>query len=308
MSASPQVTVAAVQYRVEFLGHWATYAAKLERLVAEAATQGAQILVFPEYACLELASIFPKEVYAHWDKTLDVLQELLPNYLRLHCDLARQYGVHIVASSIPVVLADGNCRNRAYFCRPDGSHDYQDKIILTRYEDEVWQMSYGEEIKVFNTPYGLVGINVCYDAEFPLIARKQVEMGAKIILVPSDTDTMSGYHRVRIGCQARALENQCYVVLAPLVGNADWSSALDYNMGAAAIFTPVDLGFPTDGVLALAELNHAQCLVATLDLARIDEVRRNGAVLNHRDWERQPVQVAEYRLPLVDLPVSSAND
>lgn len=308
MNLSSLVTVAAVQYSVEFLGDWPAYVAKLERLVAEAAHQGAQMLVFPEYACLELASIFPKEVYAHWDKTLEALQEVLPNYLRLHCELARQHGVYIVASSIPVMLADGACRNRAYFCRPDGSYDYQDKIILTRYEDEVWQMSYGDEIKVFNTPYGLVGVNVCYDAEFPLIARKQVEMGAKIILVPSDTDTMSGYNRVRIGCQARALENQCYVVLAPLVGNADWSSALDYNMGAAGIFTPVDVGFPTDGVLASGDLNHAQCVVATLDLAKIDEVRRNGAVLNHRDWDRQQSRLADFRLPLADLPFAGAND
>jgi predicted amidohydrolase len=79
-------------------------------------------------------------------------------------------------------------------------------------------------------------------------------------------------------------------------------------MGAAGIFTPVDVGFPTDGVLALAELNHAQSLVATLDLARIDEVRRNGAVLNHRDWERQHTRVTEYRLPLADWPLVAAND
>jgi predicted amidohydrolase len=302
------ITVAAIQYGVEFLGSWSNYVDKLERLVAEAAAQGAQMLVFSEYGCLELASIFPQAVYADWDKTVEALQEILPNYLRLHCDLAQRHGVYIVASSIPVTLPDGTCRNRAYFCRPDGSYDYQDKIVLTRYEDEVWQMSYGDEIKVFTTPYGLVGINICYDAEFPLIARQQVEMGAKIILVPSDTDTMSGYNRVRIGCQARALENQCYVVLAPTVGNTEWSSALDYNMGAAAIYTPVDAGFPMDGVLTSGELNHPQWVIAELDLARIDEIRRNGAVLNHRDWDRQRPRWEQLRAPLPTVAMSVAND
>lgn len=302
------VTVAAIQYGVEFLSSWSAYVEKIEQLVAEAAEQGAQILVFSEYGCLELASLFPQEVYSSWAKTVEALQEILPNFLRLHCDLAQRYGVYVVASSLPVVLADGACRNRAYFCRPDGSYDHQDKIVLTRYEDEVWQMSYGDEIKVFNTPYGLVGINICYDAEFPLVARQQVEMGAKVILVPSDTDTMAGYNRVRIGCQARALENQCYVVLAPTVGNLEWSSALDYNMGAAAIYTPVDAGFPMDGVLASGDLNHPQWLIAQLDLTKIDDVRRNGAVLNHRDWDRQVPRLDNLRAPLPTVAIPTAND
>lgn len=302
------VTVTAIQYGVEFLTSWSAYVEKMEKLVAAAVTQGAQILLFSEYGCLELASILPQAVYSDWDKTVAALQEILPNYLRLHCDLARRYGIYIVASTIPVVLADGACRNRAYFCRPDGYYDYQDKIILTRYEDEVWQMSYGDEIKVFNTKYGLVGINICYDVEFPLIARQQVEMGAKLILVPSDTDTLAGYNRVRIGCQARALENQCYVAMAPTVGNTDWSSALDYNVGAAAIYTPVDAGFPADGVLVQGELNRSQWVIATLDLAQIDDIRRNGAVLNHRDWDRQLPRLDKLRAPLPSIAIPTAND
>jgi predicted amidohydrolase len=302
------VTVAAIQYGVEFLSSWPAYTDKMETLVAQAAEQGAQILVFSEYGCLELASLFAQEVYSDWDKTVAALQEILPNYLHLHCNLAQRYGVYIVASTIPVTLADGACRNRAYFCRPDGSYGYQDKIVLTRYEDEVWRMSYGDEIKVFNTSYGLVGINICYDAEFPLVARRQVEMGAKIILVPSDTDTLSGYNRVRIGCQARALENQCYVVMAPTVGNTDWSSALDYNIGAAAIYTPVDAGFPVDGVLAYGDLNHPQWVIAQLDLAKIDDIRRNGAVLNYRDWDRQVARLDKLRAPLPTVAIPAAND
>jgi predicted amidohydrolase len=113
-------------------------------------------------------------------------------------------------------------------------------------------------------------------------------MGAQIILAPSCTDTVAGYNRVRIGCRARALENQCYVVMSPVVGVIDWSPALDISIGAAGIYSPVDVGFPGDGVLAMGELNAPQWVIAELDLQKIVQVRQQGEVLNHRDWDRQP--------------------
>ncbi len=96
-----------------------------------------------------------------------------------------------------------------------------------------------------------------------------------------------GYWRVRIGCQARALENQCYVVQSPTVGLAPWSEAVDVNIGAAAIYTPVDYGFPDNGVLAIGELNATQWVYADIDLASIANIRQTGQVFNYRDWPLQ---------------------
>ena len=64
--------------------------------------------------------------------------------------------------------------------------------------------------------------------------------GARVIAVPSCTDTAAGHARVRIACQARALESQCYVVQAPTVGDAPWSPAVDRNYGAGGIYVPPD--------------------------------------------------------------------
>lgn len=288
MNNRTSVTVAAAQYGVEFLGSWQQYVDKITGLVTQAVAQGAEIVLFPEYGCLELASLFPAAIYCDLHRQLEALQEVLPNFLHLHRQLAQQFGIYLVASSIPVQIGDGSYRNRAYWCLPDGSCEFQDKLMMTRFEEELWQIGAGDEVKVFATPWGPVSIAICYDNEFPLIARRQAELGAQIILAPSSTDTLAGYHRVRIGCQARALENQCYVVLSPVVGTVDWSPAMDIHIGAAAIYTPVDVGFPSDGVLAQGTLNQAQWLVRTLDLTRIREVRRDGQVLNYRDWERQP--------------------
>jgi len=65
---------------------------------------------------------------------------------------------------------------------------------MTSFENEQWQITAGEKIKAFDTYYGKIAINVCYDSEFPIIARKQVEIGTNLILAPVCTDTLANYH------------------------------------------------------------------------------------------------------------------
>jgi predicted amidohydrolase len=158
---------------------------------------------------------------------------------------------------------------------------------MTRFEAEQWGVEAGRDLAVFDTDLGRVAINICYDSEFPLFAREQVARGADLLLVPSCTDTLAGYHRVRIGCQARALENQCFVVQSPTVGECPWSEAVDHNTGAAAIYTPVDYGFPADGVLVQGQMNIPQWVFGEIDLTEIARIRREGQVFNYRDWSGQ---------------------
>jgi predicted amidohydrolase len=79
-----------------------------------------------------------------------------------------------------------------------------------------------------------------------------------------------------------------YVIQSPTVGTAPWTVAVDVNVGAAGFFAPPDKKFPADGVLALGTLNEAQWVYATLDLDLLTEVRKDGDVLNSRDWPLQP--------------------
>ncbi|MEQ1530639.1 MAG: carbon-nitrogen hydrolase family protein [Methylococcales bacterium] len=281
------VNIASAQYDISFLQDWQAYQSKIECWVSEAAGQNAQILVFPEYGSMELASLFGKDIYSSLSKQLLAMQEVREDYIKLYQTLAQRHQCYIQAGTFPVSIADGVYRNRAYFFWPDGQFDYQDKMMMTRFENEQWLIQGGVELKCFTTEYGKIAINVCYDSEFPILARKQVEMGANLILVPSCTDTVAGYHRVRIGCQARALENQCYVVQSPTVGQAPWSEAVDENIGAAAIYTPVDRGFPDNGILAMGELNQSQWVYAQLSLSACATVREQGQVFNYRDWPLQ---------------------
>ena len=279
--------VAAAAYPIDFLGDWQAYAAKIGRWVDEAAAAGAKLLVFPEYFSMELPSLFPAEIYGSLSAQLGSMQAVLPDFIQLFAGLAQKHRVTICAGSFPVRVENGTYHNRSYLFHSDGRCEYQEKVQMTRFENEQWLIEGGNDVRVFDTELGKIGIAICYDSEFPLIARRMVELGANIILVPSCTDTLAGYWRVRIGCQARALENQCYVVHSSTVGDAAWSPAVDVNTGTGAVYTPVDRGFPDNGVLASGELNKPGWTYADVNPESIAHVRRTGQVFNYRDWDGQ---------------------
>ncbi len=281
------LTLAAAQYPIDFVASWENFRAKIHGMVDDAVSQGANFLLFPEYFSMELASLFEANVYRSLSTQLEAMQSLYQPFLDLFTELAETRKLHILAGTFPVHQGDRGYVNRAWLFRPSGTRDYQDKLQMTRFESEQWLISAGNEIRVIDTVFGKVGICVCYDSEFPAIARKQVEQGADLILVPSCTDTQAGYNRVRIGCQARALENQCFVAQSPTIGKALWSEAVDINSGRAAIYTPVDYGYPDDGILAQGEEGEPGWVIAELDLEALADVRNNGQVFNHREWGSQ---------------------
>lgn len=283
-----KLRVAAAQYPIDAIGSWSAYEDKLASWFSSASAQQANLLVFPEYGAMELARIADEDVWGDLQKSIDFVGGLRGRVDALHAELATAHGVHVVAASLPERLPDGSACNVARLIAPGGKTGVQRKLVMTRFEREKWHIAGSSEINVFETDIGHFGIAICYDAEFPLIARAMSEAGAAAILVPSCTDGPRGYHRVRVASQARALENQCFVVQSPTVGEALWSPAVDTNVGAAGVFGPPDLGFPEDGVVALGRMNEAQWVFADLDLTAVSRVRMDGAVLNHKHWREQP--------------------
>lgn len=278
--------IATASYPLDVLPDWAAYEDKLTSWVAEAVGQGADLLVFPEYGAMELATLAGLDVARDLEASLHAVAERLPEADALHAHLAGQFGVHILAASGPATtgLPEGVRRpvNRARLFAPDGHVGVQDKQVMTRFEAEVWDVVPGGPLCLFDTALGKIGVLICYDSEFPLLGRALCD--ADIILVPSVTEALAGYSRVRIGAQARALENQCVTVMSSVVGTADWSEAVDVSTGAGGVFGPPDRGFPDTGVIALGALNAPGWVYADVDLARVTEVRRDGGVLNRRDW------------------------
>ncbi len=279
--------IATSAYPIDWLDSWQAYADKITSWVNTAAEQGADLLVFPEYGAMELASLGGKEVAADLEGGLRAVADRIPAVDELHEELSQRHRIHILAASAPVW--DGGLRpvNRARFFGPNGKLGHQDKQIMTRFERDPWNVVSGGPLVLFDTALGKIGILICYDCEFPLLARALVDAGAEILLAPSCTEAMTGYSRVRIGAMARALENQCVTVHSPTVGDAPWCPPVDTNTGAAAIYGPPDTGFPATGVIAQGEFNKPGWTYAAIDLDTIREVRADGGVLNHAHWVEQ---------------------
>ncbi|MEC3862056.1 carbon-nitrogen hydrolase family protein [Mesobacterium sp. TK19101] len=279
--------IATAAYKMDFLPNWAAYAEKLDHWVAEAAGQGAELLVFPEYGAMELATLSGPEAAGDLERSLHAVSEHIPQADALHSDLAAKYGVHILAASGPVFDDAIGPRpvNRARLFAPTGGVGVQDKQIMTRFEREEWDVVPGGPLRLFDTALGTFGILICYDSEFPLLGRALSQ--ADTLLVPSNTEALAGYWRVRIGAMARALENQCVSVMSSIVGECPWSPAVDVNTGMGGVFGPPDTGFPATGVLAEGVLNQPGWTYAEVDPAATDHVRRDGVVLNRRHWDDQ---------------------
>ncbi|MEZ5754158.1 MAG: carbon-nitrogen hydrolase family protein [Paracoccaceae bacterium] len=285
--------IAAAAYPLSFFPDFAAYEAKLSAWVAEAVGQGAELLVFPEYGAMELASLGGAEVAADLERALVEVAAHRGAVDGVHLRLAAAHGVHILGASGPVYPGLGaRPVNRATLYGPGGIVGHQDKQIMTRFERETWVVEPGAGLPVFDTPLGRIGVLICYDSEFPLLARRLVEAGAEVILVPSCTDTLAGFTRVRVGAMARALEGQCITVHSPTVGLAEWCPAVDENVGAAAIYGPPDRGFPPTGIFTETALNAPGWAVAEVDLAAVREVRRDGGVLNLLHWSEQADRLA----------------
>jgi len=278
--------VAAAAYPLDWIKDWDEFAAKLHRWVAEAAENDAKLLVFPEYGSMELVSLFGEAIANDIHVQLDKLRAVAPLAEVLYLKLAHAYECHIVSASIPIKMSDGRTINRARLYTPGGRIGTQDKLIMTLYEREEWGISAGEGAHVFDTEIGKIGICICYDAEFPLIARSMAEAGAEIIAVPSCTDTMAGFSRVRVGAMARALENQLYTIHASTVGPFA-SPAVETNIGLGAIYGPPDALTTPTGIITEGKLNEPGWTYADLDMEKLRAVRSSGEVLNARDWSEQ---------------------
>ena len=279
--------VAAAQYPIDQPASLEAWEEKIERWVAAGAATGASLLVFPEYAAIEQAAAFGPDVYNDLQATLARVAEIAGERISLHERLAREHRVHILVGSGPVKKSDGRFVNAAQLVTPDGLIGEQEKIIMTPFERD-WGISPGGPLRVFDTAIGKLAIAICYDSEFPLLVRAQAEAGAEVVLVPSCTERISGYHRVRTGAAARALENTIATVQSPTVGDALWSPAVDRNAGAAGIYVPSEHGLADNGVLAEGRLNEPAWVCATIDLAALRRLKSTGEMRNYGDWEHQP--------------------
>lgn len=297
------LTVASAQYPIDAVTSLEAWRDKIRAWVSEGAKTGAELLVFPEYGAIEQAHALGPEVYGSLAATLEAVARLADDRIAFHAELARQHKVHILIGSGPARLKDGGYVNAAQLVTPSGAVGTQNKLILTPFERD-WNLTAGTEVAVFETSIGTIGTSICYDSEFPYFSRLMAAKGAEVVLVPQCTERISGYHRVRTGARARALENQIVTITSPTIGDALWSAAVDVNTGAAGIFVPAEFGVSDDGIVAEGEINKPGWITATVNLNHLRHLRDSGEMRNFADWHNQPgATQVELHAPVKTCPL-----
>jgi len=276
------ISAISVQYELEKIQNWKHYTQKIHGILDPIFKQRPDFVLMPEYAGLDITSLYTD--LPEREQMVQSEKNHLADFLELFSSLSRKNDCYICPGTF--FVQDGKkFRNRAYIFSPRGTFEFQDKIQLIPMEIE--DFNSGTEIKTFETDFGMIGIAICYDSEFPIIVRKQVENGALLILVPSCTVTEEGYYRVQVASRARAMENQCYTLQSSLVGNAPWHMMSSVGMGGA--FTPIDSGFPKDGIQKLGKWNEPGPLAVQFNFKALTEVRERGQTRNYQDGFRDHV-------------------
>lgn len=287
------VRVATVQFQMRRISDQAEFAKQVEYFVDVAADYRSDFVTFPELFTLQLLSLEekplpPGEGIARIATYTDWFTDFMHG-------LAVRYNINIIGGSHPTRLENGEIRNVAYVFLRDGSVYAQEKIHPTPSEAYWWNVKGGDRLEAINTDCGPIGVLICYDSEFPELARYLVDQGAMILFVPFCTDERRAFLRVRYCAHARAIENQCYVVLAGVVGNLPNVENMDVHYAESCIITPCDMAFARDGIAADTAANTETIAFADLRLSDLRVARKAGSVRNLRD-RRFDLYSVEWRL------------
>jgi predicted amidohydrolase len=294
-----KVTVAAAQYPITEHSSLDKWRLHVEKWVKDAASRGAQLLVFPEYGSMELVSVFSKDIRENIQQQILEMESIRSDFGNWFIDLAKKYEIIIIAPSFPV-KEDGKFINRVYVFSSNGLVGYQDKFFMTRFEDEIWGIHSAPKVmSIFDAIWGSFGIQICYDVEFSMGSHILSSAGASLILAPSCTEAIRGATRVHIGARARALEAQAYSVVSQTIGNAEWNPSVDINYGFSAFYCTPDYNLPEEGILSKMPPQTEGWLVQELDFTLIQQVRHEGQVFNFKDHQRFHTRFPEEDIKLV---------
>ncbi len=276
------VRLAVVQYEMRRVSSFEEFGRNCEYFVDVASDYKSDFVLFPELVTNQLLSL----VEAHRPGlAARELARFTEPYLELFTRLAIKHDVNVIGGSHFTLEGDA-LYNISYLFRRDGTLGKQYKLHVTPNEKRWWGVVPGSRVEVFDTDRGPIAINVCYDVEFPELARIAADKGGQILFVPFNTDMRAGYLRVRLCAQARCIENHMYAAISGCIGNLPFVENADIHYAQSGIFTPADIPFARDAVAAECQPNIETLLIHDLDLELLKRHRQSGTVQNWNDRRR----------------------
>lgn len=278
-----QVRVGAVQWQMREFDSVEAVLQQVEYFVDALSDYKSDFAVFPELFNAPLMGLQNRAAQQDQMAAIRFLASFTEQFKTELSRMAVSCNINIIAGSMIEVGEDDRLYNVAYLCHRDGTLERQAKLHITPQERRDWVIEGGDDLQVFDTDAGRIGILICYDVEFPELPRLLAEQEMDILFVPFWTDTKNGYLRVRHCAQARAIENECYVVLCGSVGNVPSIENMEIQYAQSSVFSPSDFAFPHDAVLSETTPNTEMIMFSDLDLTRLTMVRNEGSVTNLKD-------------------------
>lgn len=264
----------------------AQFEAHVDHLAGLAQAQGSELLLLPELTCVGLLWSAPEAEKIGLNEVSrayrDILSPLLASYREALMSVAGRRGLVIAGASFWHEDAKRGY-NTGFVVYPDGRILSQDKLHPTRGEKAI-ETSGGSSLATFDVNGVTVGMLICYDLQFPELGRFMVENGVEVLLVPSLTDER-GVWRIRHAAHARAVENQMFVCVSPIVGDLGIPHERPLHAcGGAFVACPIDNRFAIeDGTLARANENVEGLLHVRLDLELLRKSRERAEITHLND-------------------------
>lgn len=275
------VRIGTVQYMQRRVTSFEEFIQYVEYFVDVVADYKGDFVVFPELFTLQLLSVEDQELTPA--ESIEALTKYTPRLKESMRNLAVSYNVNIIGGSHPTRVESGRIENISYIFLRDGRVHEQPKIHPTPNEVYWWDIEGGRRVKAIDTDCGPIGVLICYDSEFPELGRHLADQGIQMLFVPFCTDERQSYLRVRYCCQARAVENQIYVIMSGNVGNLPNVANMDIQYAQSCILTPCDFPFARDGIAADTTPNVETVAFADLRPETLLIARNGGTVQNLKD-------------------------
>ncbi len=274
-----KVRICSVQYQLRAIKSFEEFEQQCEYFIDVASDYRSDFVLFPELFTTQLLSFTPA---ARPGEAARKLAEFTPRFLESFTHMAVRFNINIIGGS-SFTYEEGKLYNVSWLFRRNGTIGRQEKMHITPSERRWWGLTPGRKMEVFDTDRGKIGINICYDIEFPEMMRYMAKKGAKIIFCPFNTDDRHGFLRVRLCAQARCIENHIYVATAGCVGNLPFVDNADIHYAQSGIFTPSDLPFSRDAVGAECTPNIETIVMHDVDLELLRKHLYSGSTLNWND-------------------------
>jgi predicted amidohydrolase len=266
-----KIKISAVQYSYKPIKNFEEFASNVENLVNQA--NGSDFVVFPEVFTLELQYIIPHH-------EINKIPQFEGQYIELFKSLSKEKNQIIIAGS-HLTRVNNKLYNIGHIFCPDGKIFKHTKTHLMPSEVKMG-FTHGTSLEIFKTEKTKIALGICYEMEFPEVARILTLKGAEIIFTPSYTLGEHGFWRVRHSCQARAIENQIYVVHSCLVGIPLGIKMLE-GWGRTSILSPCEEPWAPNGIIAEANTNEEMVITGEVDLKLLHKKRKRGVATTLND-------------------------